>query len=421
MSDHSAALVPVEAWSYSSPDVRLEDHSIDIGLLAEALIYYDKVILTVANQPQFAELLGWFNQQHEFNTLLRLFSEETVQIYDCAFSSTAVRLPSGAYDLVNIQDEIQAEPNTFERRFLYHADVAKVLKNVRQRKQLYMALRDRVIEVKAAEFGAGVTAAKEDLSDPRRCSLILQAFLDDLYSIRGLGGVPQVAATVEQVEDGARTVHWGIDLDALAGLSGKIRFHRAAPLTAAALGNRFLWSAASLNCDLYLGSPMSYLVGDKLYESSICADKTRGLIEELEARVEFPSIRRLVNEGKLGVKDIMRIRRNASRFRNWLQEEAGRDRDAIIAYHLEVAKESGLEGAGRKTLRLFGNVGGPVVGAMVGTAVAGLPGTAAGAAAGGAVGFVSEVASKLGSGWRPVVFGNWLRERIEKVLGESPE
>ena len=421
MSDHSAALVPLEAWSYSSPDVCLQDRSIDIGLLAEALIYYDKVIVNVANQPQFAELLGWFNQQDEFSTLLGLFADETVQIYDYAFATTAVRLPGGAYDLLNIQDEIQAEPNTFERRFLYHADVGEVLNNVRQKKQLYMALRDRVIEVKATDFGAGVAAAKEDLFDPRRCSLVLQAFLDDLYSIRGLAEVPQVAATVEQVEGGLRTIHWGIDLDALAGLSGKLRFHGGTPLTAAAVSNRFLWSAANLGCDLYLGSPISCLIGDKLYESSIRADKTRGLIQELEARVEFPSIRRLVNEGKLDVKDIMRIRDNASRFRNWLQQEAERDRDAIIAYHLEVAKESGLEGAGRKTLRLFGSVSGAAAGGIVGTAVGGVPGTVAGAAVGGAVGFVSDVASKFGSGWRPVVFGNWLRERIEKVLEESPE
>ena len=39
---------------------------------------------------------------------------------------------------------------------------------------------------------------------------------------------------------------------------------------------------------------------------------------------------------------------------------------------------------------------------------------AAGASAG--LAFVLDVASKIGEDWKPVVFGNWVRDRIEKVL-----
>ena len=33
---------------------------------------------------------------------------------------------------------------------------------------------------------------------------------------------------------------------------------------------------------VYIGQPMSILVGDKLYESSICLDKSHVVIEELK-------------------------------------------------------------------------------------------------------------------------------------------
>ena len=38
----------------------------------------------------------------------------------------------------------------------------------------------------------------------------------------------------------------------------------------------------------------------------------------------------------------------------------------LVAYHREVAKESGLTKVARKTIKLFGVLGGPVVGASVG-------------------------------------------------------
>jgi len=41
MSDHTRAFVPIEAWCYSSPSLKYSGKSVDIGLMAESLIYYD--------------------------------------------------------------------------------------------------------------------------------------------------------------------------------------------------------------------------------------------------------------------------------------------------------------------------------------------------------------------------------------------
>jgi hypothetical protein len=138
---------------------------------------------------------------------------------------------------------------------------------------------------------------------------------------------------------------------------------------------------------------------------------------ELNHEVEFPNIRKLVNDGKLNLEEILKIRKGAKKFRNWLQTESERDRNAIIAYHNEVAKEVGIISLGRKTLRMFGILGIPIAEAFITKAY---PETAlvTGSVSAGAA-YLIDVASKIGEDWKPVVFGNWVRDRIEKVLKEQ--
>jgi len=425
MSDHSTVLVPIESWCYNSPDVRSQGRSLDIGLLAEALIYYDRVYVNLSNQPQFAELLLWFIRQNKFADFLALVKEGTIGIYEYSFATSAVQ-DKDAYIIVNIQDEIQKNPNTFERRFLYHPDIENCLKNSRQRKSLYTAFRGKVIEAKASEFSTAIENAKQDFDNPDRNALILQAFVDDLYHIRGLGKPPEVQASVRISPDGLRkSITWNIRFDEITRIAGtSLNFHSGTPLSAGAICNRFIWSAAKLGCDLYTGQPMSILVGDKLYESSKSLYKTHDIIENLQEKVEFPDVRRLVNEGNLNFEDIILFRKKGQRFRTWLQSEAVRDRDAIIAYHNEVGKELGLLNVGRKSLKMFGILAGGAAGPVIESTVTGSSGTALGGAIGGAVGnavgdavgFLFDVVSKMGSSWKPVVFGNWMSERISKLV-----
>ena len=56
--------------------------------------------------------------------------------------------------------------------------------------------------------------------------------------------------------------------------------------------------------------------------------------------------------------------------------ESDRDRDAIIAYHHEVAKESGIVKATRKALNLFGVIGGGALGGALGNVMSGIEGAA---------------------------------------------
>lgn len=416
MSDHSSAIVPLESWCYASPEIRAKGKTVDVGLFVEAMIYYDCIIANVSNQPQLEELLQWFIAQNCLDDFLELIRDGAVKLYDYAFITTAIKGEKGDYSIWNIQDPVQKEPNTFEKRFLYHKAVDALLPKARHRKKLYEAFRSNVIEVKADDFGSPIENSRKDYQHAERNAVIVQAFVDELYHLKKLGRPPQVDAHVRNSPDGTKhQITWNVNFAELTRLAGpELNFHPGTPLTAGALSNRLLWSAAQLACDIYLPQPMAVLIGDKLYESTERVAKAGALIEELKEKVEFPDIRALVNDGKLSFKEILRIRKKARKFRDWLQSEAERDRDAIIAYHNETAHELGFVSAGRKALSMFGVIGGGAAGSLIGTTIAGPLGAAIGGAAGSATGYLAEIVSKIGADWKPVVFGKWFRQRIEK-------
>jgi hypothetical protein len=314
---------------------------------------------------------------------------------------------------LNIQDQDQAVPNSFEKRFLYHRDVEAVVPKGRQREKLYRAFRDHVIEVKADTFSQPIKEAEKDFADPERSALVVQAFVDEIFRIRQLGRPPKVECSVVANPDGSHTATVNMDFRILTELAGPhLNWAIATPIHGNLAACRFLQSASMIGCDFFLAQPMGRLVGDKLYESARAVNKPGEIIENLKNQVEFPDVRSLVNEGRLDINALLELRTRAKRFRRWLQDEADRDRDALIAYHHEVSKEAGLGGAGRRALNMFGFVGAPVAGAVLGEVVGGPPGAMIGAATGGAMSWLADIGSKVGGEWRPVVFGNWYRERI---------
>ena len=90
VSNHSRALVPLESWSYNSPEIRREGNSIDIGLMAEALIYYGQVLVNIATQPQLAELINWFVTKNKYSDLISLFNDEIIKLYHYGFITMAL-------------------------------------------------------------------------------------------------------------------------------------------------------------------------------------------------------------------------------------------------------------------------------------------------------------------------------------------
>lgn len=416
MSDHTSALVPIRTWSYMSPELCRNGKPIDIGLFAEALIYYDRVLVALPDRWAFAPFISWFIEQGRYGDLITLLNDGTINLYYYSFFASAVEDKHGDFSIWSLQEDRAGAFPTFEADCLGTANLRHILPHTSQRAKLYKAIRGKVIEAKADDFGPAIRNARKDFRDPERCTLLVQAFLDEVYPMLGLRKPPVVESRfVEQ--PGKMRIGWNVNFEQIGQKLGKnIGFTRGTPLSAAARCNRLLWSAAQLGCDLYLHSPMSTLVGDKLYESSERLNCSKEIVEQLEAEVEFPDIRQLVNGGQIGLREVLELRQKGRRFREWLQDESDRDRNAIIAYHVEVLQESNWTRAGRKALGLFGILSSTAVATAIGGHIAGIPGAVVGTLAETGLLYVFDVASKLNEDWRPVVFGNWARDRISKKL-----
>jgi hypothetical protein len=70
-------------------------------------------------------------------------------------------------------------------------------------------------------------------------------------------------------------------------------------------------------------------------------------------------------------------------------------------------------------LNLFGILGGGASGAYLGTVLGGPVGGAVGGVAGSAVAYLAELTAKIGADWKPVVFGDWMRDRIRESISKN--
>jgi hypothetical protein len=426
MSDHTKAIVPMETWWYSSPELHEQNINIDMGLFAEALVYYDQLYVKAGNAHQFASFIEWFIKRDQHAILFRLINEGVIHFYHYAFSINPLVHPGGS-TLYHINDPGMKEPNSFQRRIIESPEVVAAFSNPTLHAKFCKALEGKIVEEKVEDFEHTIDNANADFTNQRRNRLLLQSLLDEMYIIKGLGEAPSVQSKVIHLPNGEVVINWGLDLDGIAKAFGIRGVEDRAPggqvlasmsLTCAGIANDLLLSATRHNADLYLPSPLSIVTGDKLYEASLeSTAKTQVVIDELQDQVEFPDLRREINENNVGIEDVIRVRNKGERFRKWLQDEAERDRGAIIAYHHEVAKEAGFTRGARKILRLFGVLGGPTSGAVIGALLTPNPvhGAAAGALIGESVKYLCEIGANIGTGWTPVVFGKWYKERISKI------
>jgi len=393
--------------------VRREGKVIDVGLLAEALIYYDRVYFAITSDEQFAALVLWFRSQGMAEELISLLRDGVLVPYYYAFVTLA-GTNNGVWGVVNIQDEEQSQGPVFEQRVLRSGRLQASTRKNSLRERVVAAALEHHIEIKAADFGPGLRNAESDIRQPDRASLLLQVLMDELYPSLGMVSPPRVDVAIEEMS-GLQTIHWGIDLRIFEQRLGpSLAVAPGTPLAAAAFATKTIWSASRLRSDLYVGAPIGDFLQYKLAEGGKVA-KSKLILDTLVAEVGFPNVRMLVNTGQIGFREVADLRTRARRFREWLRTESSLDRNALIAYHEEIAVGSSWSRVGRRALSASGVVGGVAAGALL----AGPLGAVGGALAGEALKYIVDLAAKFDEGWRPRVFGDWARARIERALAET--
>lgn len=408
----TSVFAPLEPWIYHGPDVKRGGGTIDVGLLMEALIFYDRVYFGITSDRQFEALVLWFRSQGMVEELIALMSDGVLVPYYYAFVTLA-GVVEGNWIVMNIQEQRQADGPAFEAAVLRSGTLEATTRKHSLRERIIDAALAHHVEVKADDFGSALRNAEADYSTADRASLLVQVLVDELYRDLGLVKPPQIAAQIERKDD-VRLIRWGIDLGIFERSLGKtLAVAPGTPLAGAAFGTKALWTARQLGADLYVSAPMSDYLEYKIAEGSR-ETKSKLIVDSLVAEVAFPSVRKLANTNQIGFREVAELRTHSRRFRDWLRTESSLDRSAIVAYQEEIARASGWAKGLRRALSLSG----VVAGAASGAALAGPLGAVGGAVAGEALKYVIDLAATFDDGWRPRVFGDWARARIDRALGE---
>lgn len=409
---HKQAFVELEAWEYNSPYLKYQGKASDLGLLAESLIYYDQSIVYLTTVKQFEELVLWFVKHDKFDLLIELLKNQTIRFFYYQFMTTAIN-NQGIFSIWNINLPKANNQSDFIRLILYRTNLTPYL-NTSKRARLYKIIEDNLIDEGSEDYDTPVEDARKALKDPQKCNMLIQAYVDKIFSYFKLGTPPKIDCKIINLSDEEFQIQSNINFKTLDQYtSNKLGFRPDIPIIGEAQSNRLIWTASKYGYDLYLGDVMSTVTGNKLREATKTLRKTKEIITILKENVEFPDIRKEVNEGNLNIEFIMNIRKKGNKFRKWLQQESERDRDALIAYHSEVAKASGIKRLTTNTLKLFGylgQLGSPFYVAINPSIESGL--VAASTVLGGE--FLKLVGSRVEKEWKPIIFGDWFSEEAYK-------
>jgi hypothetical protein len=418
-SGSNAALVPIETWAYGSPLLKHRGITADIGLLADALVYYDKVYINVTTPGELVELIRWLDQSKQVHRFEELLRTGEVCFHHYGFMSAPIYdKRTNQYSLWNMQEPESTIPR-FERLVLSHRSVREQFGHTRHAARFHRLALTGLIEAKADDFGPAVEDAKADCVVTQTAQVTMQSLIDVVYPLLGIDAPLDITAQVVMGTE-QNNITYNINLDWLQGSLGtSINFHRGTPLAGLMVANRLLVSSHLVNCHLVLPNPLAALTSYKLASSLIHADRVRDIMGELVVEVAFPDIRDLVGKGALDAKTVFEIRDKGRGFRQWLHSEADMTRNAVIAYHQEFSGAAGLSKREHRLLHLFGAIGGSAGGIAIGQAIGTHFGDRAlggevGGVAGAAGQFLVRMAADLNCGWKPVVFGNWVRNVVEQ-------
>ncbi len=476
MSSHKIALVPLATGYFQSPELLMKGRKADTGLFAESLIYYDSVYVHVDNPEQFASFISLLIQQGlSYERLLELIEEGIVRFFNTVlimpFMGTGH--PKIITSLYSMQEQAMLEPNYFSNRFLEFEGLKNSFSELNNFNSKIFNRFCELSEKTAKTFSGEnigddvIDNAYEDCFNPKRFKLIAKSLYKELYKVNGLGKLPNFKVRVRELNpQNMVEISRNIDSTILGRDLGNrgLSIHELdftpklqpipsledknikstfphTPVVLAGISNLYINCAARLGSDIFLSNPVGKVVGDKLYEISSIEifkkdRKIQNVIENLQAKVEFPNIQQFVNEDKIDFEKVLEIRKKAKKFREWLQTESERDRDAIIAYHNETAKETGFSKIRSRTLNIFGVLTSGAIGGAVGLAAKHLSedNTLAAVTGLASIAVASEITKKasqkiteklfdyganLGSDWKPVVFGKWLESEISELLDDS--
>lgn len=423
--------VPIESWEFASPELLLSGKHTDIGLLAEALVLFDEIVLNVQTAQNLADVLRSFKGCFgDIQPFLELVRSGVIEPHYFDFVSAPIE-DDGVFSYWNIQDQIARESHlrSFQQKILYGSPIQEVLPKPRHRVKLYDAIAESALIDGADAYEIAIDAARKAINSHEDLQRLLRDFVLSLPSKYKDLFPQEITVTVEKLPNGLIRHHFNINFQTIRPHLKNMNFGIHIPGTAVIQTHRIIYASRLHNYDVYLPNPIGSSVMAKLNSLEDNEKRFKQTIIELQDNANFPDIRTAFNLGEFSWREILDIRKRAERFRKWFVVDGGKPEVAIKTYSEEFKASTGLKSYREKAFAIASIIG-TVTGAAAEKMLTGntsLIGPAAGAftitALGPSLGTLISNAVPLAKdlfkasedeNWSPRFFGTWLNVELKK-------
>ena len=379
------------------------EHAVDLGDLAEALLFYKKIFL-VANENDLTALF----QGIGVDTTLRMVEDGFLDLY-LQMDGAATHESSGSqgkvFDFIFWEKAKGPEGRVRSPQEMVKDAIRRVEsrpgKGRRAANRLLRSASSGRINDLFPENQAVNRAALHDLKNPEYVNLGIGAILEK-YAM--LSAVEKIVFDVEHSSEGIR-----VDTNLpLADFSAQLRSRNpnASAFTVARVLDHFykarlnLALAASYESEILVSGVTCDLIRFLVGNRSLLGNRSFAELAEFqEVVLQGKNLGEVIRSGERSFDELLPLVEKAERFREWLGDKP-EDTSLVSEYLDSVTRENWLSSTPGKSMRFLFFTG---AGVALDTLFTGGLSTAAGIATGAFDAFVTD---KLIDGWKPSQFVN---------------
>lgn len=410
--------VPLNCWAFQSPDEDEAGHKANLGALAEALLYYERVWLELSSPEQLAWLISRLAASGSLSDFCSAVSDGEVSFFVRNFFLLPATGRGGTTRLWYVSDP-RNDDHYFSRDVLRSEVVREAFPAPRVFREFARAAESSVVLAGSVAFQGAIDAAHLSLQDPRRVQQLGQHLADWHFRRKFGREAPLLKCGLVRTSPAAYNLEWSPSIESLESALGYelTGLRRHLPMSAMGEVHHLARTASILDSDIWGPPVMGGAVNDWLTEVS---DPVSGSASTLEVRrvLGLPDIARSVNSGQIPLATVLRWRTRSQKFRTWLQTIDPADVDELAAAIDDGA--ANLPATKAQRVAVDYALHSAAAAATYGIVETLAPGAGIGAGVLAAVasksfGDAGVLTGRLVAGWSPTVFSRWLRREHDRA------
>jgi hypothetical protein len=185
LRDHKTTYCPIMPLAL---DVRDNGARIDIGLMAEALLYYDHVYIDVCSSDGMAAFLRELFQRDCYREVRELFETGVLRVASHTFGIAPVMTMDGTTSIWGALLHGYDKKSFTERHVT--PEVVAACHTKKAMEWMLATMTSRLREFHSSTFEEAIQEARRDAQVPERAALSLQVYVDELWRLRKVPGQP---------------------------------------------------------------------------------------------------------------------------------------------------------------------------------------------------------------------------------------